>query len=43
MIDELMKYLPAITPGCLFLIGILGQPPEWVKPKRPGAYGRKHT
>lgn len=34
MIDELIKYLPAITPGCLFLIGLLGQPPEWVKPKR---------
>lgn len=34
MIEELIKYLPAITPGCLFLIGILGQPPEWVKPKR---------
>jgi len=34
MIEELIKYLPAITPGCLFLIGLLGQPPEWVKPKR---------
>lgn len=34
MIEELIKYLPAITPGCLFFIGLLGQPPEWVKPKR---------
>jgi membrane protein len=34
MIEELIKYLPAITPGCLSLIGLLGQPPEWVKPKR---------
>lgn len=34
MIEELIKYLPAITPGCLFLIGLLGQPPEWVKPKK---------
>lgn len=34
MIEELIKYLPAITPGSLFLIGLLGQPPEWVKPKR---------
>ena len=34
MIEELIKYLPAITPGSLFLIGLLGQPPEWLKPKR---------